>query len=215
MNNMAKNFGVGWAAVFLLALAACSIGPTESRAPQTYLLDPEIAFKTSPANPAWSASATLLVSPPRAQAGFDTVRMAYLRRPHEVSYYAFNQWADTPARMLMGLLAQAMERTDLWRAVVQMPSPVRADYRLDSDNLVLEQQFFSTPSRVRLALRAQLIDIKQQRIIGTRDFEVVEDAPSEDAYGGVIAANRATAKLLQQLATWVSTIISANTQKSH
>ena len=205
---------MAWVAVFLLALAACSIGPSESRAPTTYLLDPQIAFKTSAANPNWSASATLLVSPPRPQAGFDTARMAYLRRPHEVSYYAFNQWADTPARMLMGLLAQAMERTDLWRAVVQMPSPVRADYRLDSDNLVLEQQFFSTPSRVRLALRAQLVDIKQQSIIDTRDFEVFEDAPSDDAYGGVIAANRATAKLLEQLAGWVSTIMSANMQKS-
>ena len=213
MNNLTRNFGVAWAAVFLLALAACSIGPSESRAPTTYLLDPQLTFKT-PANPGWSAAATLLVSPPRSQAGFDTARMAYLRRSHEVSYYAFNQWADTPARMLMGLLAQAMERTDLWRAVVQMPSPVRADYRLDSDSLALEQQFFSTPSRVRLALRIQLIDLKQQRIIGTRDFEVFEEAPSDDAYGGVIAANRATAKLLEQVATWAITIMGANLQKS-
>jgi cholesterol transport system auxiliary component len=79
---------------------------------------------------------------------------------------------------------------------------------------LLEQQFFSTPSRVRLALRVQLIDLKQQRIIGTRDFEVFEDAPSDDAYGGVIATNRATAKLLEQLAAWVSTIINGNIQKS-
>lgn len=214
MNNVAKNFRVAWAVVFLLTLAACSIGPSASRAPQTYLLDPQTAFKTSPANPNWSASATLFVSPPRPQAGFDTARMAYLRRPHEVSYYAFNQWADTPARMLMGLLAQAMERTDLWRAVVQMPSSVRADYRLDSDNLLLEQRFFSTPSQVRLALRVQLIDLKQQRIIGTRDFEIFEEAPSDDAYGGVIAANRATAKLLEQLAAWVSAMMNRNLQKS-
>jgi cholesterol transport system auxiliary component len=204
---------MAWLVVFLLALAACSIGPSESRAPTTYLLDPQLTFKT-PANSKRSPAATLLVSPPRPQAGFDTARMAYLRRPHEVSYYAYNQWADTPARMLMGLLAQAMEKTDLWRAVVQMPSPVRADYRLDSDNLVLEQQFFSTPSRVRLALRVQLIDLKQQRVIGTRDFEVFEEAPSDDAYGGVIAANRATAKLLEQVADWVSTIMNGNLKET-
>jgi cholesterol transport system auxiliary component len=213
MNDSAKKFGMAWLVVFLLALAACSIGPSESRAPTTYLLDPQLTLKT-PAHPGWSAAATLLVSPPRSQAGFDTARIAYIRRPHEVSYYAFNQWADTPARMLMGLLAQAMERTNLWRAVVQMPSPVRADYRLDSDSLALEQQFFSTPSRVRLALRVQLIDLKQQRIIGTRDLEVFEEAPSDDAYGAVIAANRATAKLLEQLAAWVSTTMSTNLQNS-
>jgi cholesterol transport system auxiliary component len=80
--------------------------------------------------------------------------------------------------------------------------------------LVLEQQFFSTPSRVRLALRVQLIDLKQQRIISTRDFEVSEEAPSDDAYGGVIAANRATAKLLEQVADWVSTIMNMDVQKT-
>jgi cholesterol transport system auxiliary component len=211
MNSMAKKSSMAWAVVFLLALGGC-IGLVESRAPQTYLLDPQISFGTPLANP--RRSGTLLVSLPRAEAGFDTARMAYLRRPHELSYYAFNQWADTPPRMLMGLLAQAMERSDLWRAVVQMPSPVRADYRLDSDNLVLEQQFFSTPSRVRLALRVQLIDLKQQRIISTRDFEVSEEAPSDDAYGGVIAANRATAKLLEQVADWVSTIMNMDVQKT-
>ena len=69
MNNVARNFRVAWAAVFLLALAACSIGPSESRAPTTYLLDPQIAFKTSPANPNWSASATLACKPAETTSG--------------------------------------------------------------------------------------------------------------------------------------------------
>jgi cholesterol transport system auxiliary component len=195
---------------FLLAIVldGCSLGPAERSAPHTYLLTPEISFKNTAANPAGTAGATLLVSPPRAQPGFDTARMAYLLRPHEVSYYVLNQWADAPGRMLMRLLVQTIERTHLWRAVVQAPSPVLADYRLDCDNLVLEQQFFSHPSRVRLALRGQLIDVKRQSVMGTRDFETFEAAPSDDAYGGVIAANRATATLLQQLAVWLSTVMS-------
>jgi cholesterol transport system auxiliary component len=36
-----------------------------------------------------------------------------------------------------------------------------------------------------------------------RTFEAVEDAPSEDAYGGVQAANRAIAAILNQLASWL------------
>jgi cholesterol transport system auxiliary component len=192
---------------FLLAivLGGCTLGPGERDAPRTYLLDPEVSFKGAPGNFSVTPLGTLLVSPPRAQPGFDTARMAYLLRPHEVSYYAFNQWADAPARMLMRLLVQTMERTNLWRAVVQAPSPVLAGYRLDCDNLVLEQQFFSHPSRVRLALRGQLIDVKRQSVMGTRDFEAFEAAPSDDAYGGVVAANRAAATLLEQLAEWVIT----------
>ena len=210
MRRMANSRAITRMVPFLLAilLDGCSLGPAEKSTPRTYLLDPEISFKSTPANPGGTSLATLLVSPTRAQPGYDTPRMAYLLRPHEVSYYAFNQWADAPGRMLMRLLAQTMESTHLWRAVVQMPSPVRSDYRLDCDNLVLEQQFLSKPSRVRLALRAQLIDVKRQNIMGTRDFEVFEDAPSDDAYGGVIAANRAAAKLLEQLAAWVSKVMS-------
>ena len=74
--------------------------------------------------------------------------MAYLLRPYEVSYYGYNQWADTPARMLQRIMVENFEKTGEWNAVLQTPSAVPAQYRLDCDNLVLEQQFFSNPSRV-------------------------------------------------------------------
>jgi cholesterol transport system auxiliary component len=208
MTKIRNLFGIAATASCWLALAlyGCSIGPAETTPVRTYLLDPDIAVKNTSANSARSDPATLLIGVPKAQSGFDTARMAYLPRPHELSYYAFNQWADTPGRMLQRPLAQAMAATGLWRAVVQAPSPVRADYRLDCDNLVLEQQFFSR-SQVRLALRAQLIDVKRQSVIGTRSFETFAASSSEDAYGGVVAANQASAKLLDQLTDWLTTVI--------
>jgi len=209
---MSKSARVMPLLMFLLSLQGCSFGPAEQSAPHTYLLNPNIAVKRLPANPARTAPPTLLVSAPRAQAGFDTPRMAYLLRPHEVSYYAVNHWVDTPSRMLLRLLAESMESTGLWRAVVQAPSTIRTEYRLDCDNLVLEQQFFWTPSRVRLALRAQMIDMNRQDVMSAHDFEVFEDAPSDDAYGGVVAANRAVAKLLGELAAWTGASIDESTR---
>jgi len=208
MRNLAASNGIVRVVSFLLlaiVLDGCSIGPAEKSAPRTYLLDPEVSFKSTPA--AGTSLGTLLVTTPRTQPGFDTPRMAYLLRPHEVSYYAVNQWTDSPARMFARLLVKAMESTRLWNAVVQAPSPVLAGYRLDCDDLVLEQQFFSNPSRVRLALRAQLIDVNRQSVMGTRDFEIFEAAPSEDAYGGVVAANRAATTLLEQMAGWLSAVM--------
>lgn len=211
MRKRSNFFGITGIAALLLALtlSACSLAPRETEATHTYLLNPDISSKTFSADLEKHDTATLLINLPKPQAGFDTTRMAYLLRPYEVSYYAFNRWGDTPSRMLAGLLVQTMERTGLWRAVVQAPSAVRADYRLDCDNLVLEQQFFS-PSRVLVALRAQLIDVKQQRVIGTRDFEVFQTAPTEDAYGGVVAANQAVGKLLGELAEWVGIMMHEN-----
>lgn len=154
----------------------------------------------------------MLINLPRAQAGFDTPRMAYFLRSHTVDYYAHNQWADTPARLLAPLLVQAMERTGCWRTVVQMPAAVQGDYRLDTEILHWQQEFFSQPSRVRLTLRVQLVELRRQGVIAAQRFEILEDAPSEDAYGGVIAVNRAVGKLLEQVAGWVTAQTNDNTQ---
>ncbi len=71
----------------------------------------------------------------------------------------------------------------------------------------MEQQFFSHPSLVRLSVRAQIIDTKRAAILATRYFEVLEVAPTEDAYGGVQAANHAAAKLLIELASWLDAVM--------
>jgi cholesterol transport system auxiliary component len=193
--------------VLATMLSACVLAPADKSAPHMYLLDPEISVRSASSNPGRKVTGTLLVSEPRAQVGFDTTRMIYLLRPHQISYYALNQWADTPSRMLMRLLARTMERTELWRSVVQAGSPARADYRLDCDELVLEQRFFTKPSRLRLALRVRLIDLKQRDVLASRDFEIFEDTTTDDAYGGVIAANRATGQLLEQTASWLGTVV--------
>ena len=196
--------------VLVLAIfgAGCSLGPREISSPRTYFLNPEISWKDPHTFGDRIAPSVLLVTQPKAQAGFDTTRMAYLLRPYEVNYYAYNQWADTPARMLQRIMVENFDKTALWSAVLQTPGAVPAQYRLDCDNLVLEQQFFSNPSRIRLALRVQLIETKTQSVLATRSFELFETAPSDDPYGGVIAANHATAKLITEMAEWLDSIVS-------
>jgi cholesterol transport system auxiliary component len=187
-------------------IGACSLGPKENTPSHAYFLKPEISWKNPHAFGERIAHSVLLITQPKAQAGFDTALMAYLLRPYEVNYYAFNQWADTPARMLQRVIVENLDKTGLWSAVLQTAGAVPAQYRLDCDNLVLEQQFFTNPSRVRLALRAQLTDVRKQSILATRSFEVFENAASDDAYGGVIAANHASAKLITEMAEWLKIV---------
>jgi cholesterol transport system auxiliary component len=188
-------------------LSACALGPIETNAPRTFFLNPEIAWNNPRTRGERSATAVLLVTQPKAQPGFDTARMAYLLRPYEVNYYAFNQWADTPARMLQRVMVENLEKSGQWSAVLQAPGGVPAQYRLECDSRVLEQQFFAQPSRVRLALRAQLIETKRQSILAIRSFELFEAAPSDDPYGGVLAANRASARLITEMVEWLETFV--------
>lgn len=145
---------------------------------------------------------TLIISPPRAAAGFDSQRMMYTRHADQLEYFANNEWIDTPARMLAPLLVAALGNSGGFRAVVQTPSPASGELRLDIEILRLQQEFFGTPSRVRFALRATLVESATRRVIATREFEAVISTASDDPHGGVVAANRAVHIVLGELAAY-------------
>ncbi len=155
------------------------------------------------ARPADINGPVLLVSLPQAEPGFETPRMVYFKRLYELEHYAVNQWVDTPARMFTTLLVQALGQTGVWRAVIPLPGSVRGDYRIDSHGFALQQEFMQRPSRVRVVVRTQLVDLKEFKVVGTQAFETTEETPSDDAYGGVLAANRAIATMLDQIVSWL------------
>lgn len=181
----------------LMLLAGCTgLSPPQVESTNTYVLDAQPAIKAAQVK----RDRVLGVGLPRARPGFDTLRMAYLRQPHELDYFATHRWADTPARMLGPLLAQTLEQTESFRVVVQTPAAVPADIRLDTELIRLQHDFSTQPSRVQLTLRAQLIDVRGKRVLAVKLFDETENAASDDAYGGVTAANRALQRVLAQVA---------------
>lgn len=197
--------------VFSCALASCALPRSTEGPVHTYMLAPEeSAWEGGVPTVPSGVQGVLVVGLPQADAGFDTPRMAYVKRSHEVNYYATSQWADSPARMVVPLLIRSMDRTGLWRAVVAMPTTIRGDYRLDVSGLLLQQEFLQQPSRVRVLLRAQLVEVPEQRLLGARSFEALEPAPSEDAYGGVLASNRAVATVLRAVERWIMSCLSGS-----
>jgi cholesterol transport system auxiliary component len=146
-----------------------------------------------------TSALTLLVMPPRAAPGLDTRDIAWLRRPHEIEYYALHQWVDTPGHLLAPLIVRSLQRSGMFRAVVSAPSSAATDLRLETELLKLQQDFSDSPSRVRLSLRATLVDTATRRLLATLDLEAVTVAPSEDAEGGAAAASLATREVLRRL----------------
>ena len=161
-----------------------------------YVLDARASIKAVPVK----HDLVIAVGMPRTRPGFDTPQIAYVQQPHELNYYAVNRWAATPSHMLAPLLAQALEQSGGFRAVVQAPGAVPADIRLDIELIRLQQDFGTQPSRAQITLRAQLTEVRSRRVLATKLFDEAENAPSANAYGGVIAANRALQRILNQLA---------------
>jgi cholesterol transport system auxiliary component len=184
---------------FVLIVAGCTVLPPAVPAPSLHLLD------ALPATPAAGErrDLTLEVAPVRAAPGFDTAAMAYVGKPHALDHFAQNRWADTPARMLTPLLVRTLESEGGFRAIVPGPSSVPADLRVDTELVRLQQDFLQKPSRVDLALRVQVVGLRDRRVLATRYVEVTEPAASDDPAGGVAAANVAAARALAMVAAFV------------
>lgn len=204
-----------------LCLTGCALPLPEKAEPASrYVLD--LGFEPAGPGSATAASATsqpadatapgastqpgpvLLIAPTMAGPAFDGPRMLYVTRAYEVQAFARSEWADAPAKMLAPLLARALEGPDGFRTVQASTASLPA-LRLDTELLVLQQEFTQQPSRVRFALRAQLTDVGSRRLLATGEFEALEDAPSDDPYGGVVAANHAVARALGDLVQWART----------
>jgi cholesterol transport system auxiliary component len=188
----------------LIALCACStLRPAATPNPVFYALEgtrgeaPAAVPARAPA-----AAPTLIINPPHAAAGFDSPRIIYVRETHKLEYFAHSEWIDPPARMLAPLLVAAVENTGAFRAVVLAPSAAAGDLRLDTEIIRLQHEFRTQPSRVRLTLRAYLVDDKTRRVLAWREFDAAVPAASEDPYGGVVAANRAVQTVLDNLSAF-------------
>lgn len=181
----------------ILLLTACTGLSAPKVANQNiYVLEAGPAIPASPVK----RDMVLAISVPRALPGFDTPQMAYVQRSYELNYFVTSRWADTPSRMLEPLIAQTMVQTESFRAVMPVSGEIPADVRLDIQLVRLQQDFKTQPSRVQLTLRAQLVDVRGKRLLASKQFDEVETAAGEDAYGGVTATNRLLQRVLGALA---------------
>jgi cholesterol transport system auxiliary component len=192
----------GWRAWLVPAmaalLAACSfLGPAEP-AMTSALIDqmPQRVPKRA------RGAATLLVQRPEARPAYDTQQMAYSLRPHHLAYYRQHQWGETPPQMLAPLLVRTLEATGAFRAIATPPFTGTAQVTVDTELLELLQDYGAEPPVLRLALRVRVSDASA-RPLATREFSTTEPLAARSPVAGVEAANRAMARLLEEVAGFV------------
>jgi cholesterol transport system auxiliary component len=190
-------------ASLLILLGGCAaLRPIPEAPPAFFSLDQATNAGPPAGVQAPDAGATLVVNPPNGSAGFDSQHIIFLRQPHRLEYFAQSEWIDTPARMLGPLIVAAIERQGAFRAVVLAPRSVTGDLELDTEILRLQHEFLEHPSRVHFTLRATLVDTNSQRVLAVDEFDIFTIAPTEDPYGGVLAASQAVTDVLKELASF-------------
>jgi cholesterol transport system auxiliary component len=129
----------------------------------------------------------------------------YVREDHKLEYFAHSEWVDPPARMLGPLLVAAIDKVGAFGTVVLTPASVSGELRLHTQIIRLQQNFQTSPSRVQFTLRAYLTDEKTRVVLAWREFSAEATAPSDNAQGGVNAANKVVQDVLALLAQFLTT----------
>lgn len=181
----------------LLALSSCSLfSPVPSQSTSAYVIN------TTPCNIGKESRqrTTLFVAPMEADPIYNTTAMAYTTKPYQIAYFGKNSWAEPPAAMIQPLIIQTLQNTHHFRAVNGGSSIGNYDYILKTQLLELQQAFLSNTSIVHLKIRAQIINANNGQVMATKQFSVSEMTAQKTPYSGVVATNRATAVILEEIA---------------
>lgn len=150
-----------------------------------------------------SARGTVLVFPPATMPVYDTVLMAYRTESRQIAYFGRREWGATPSQMIQPLVVATLEKTRAFRVVLVPPYTGAYEYSLNTQVLDLIQDFTTNSATLVLSLRFQLLGHGASGIIAARDISVREPMLQRNSQAGVMAANDATAKALQQMAEFV------------
>lgn len=184
-----------WVAAFL---SAC--GPVKTPVISEYVIS---GHALVPNRPAPKTGQSLLVAAPIASPGYDTAKMIYVQVPYKLRSFATHRWVARPAQMLLPMIAQSIRNRAYFRAVVTAPFAGGTRYLLSLNLLMLQQEFFQPTSAVRLIMQATLTNSQTGRVLASRRFVTRVSAPENNPYSGVLAANRAAAKMSRDIADFV------------
>jgi cholesterol transport system auxiliary component len=188
--------------VTLSILSACSVKSINN----LYKLD---AYSNSPVG-SKNTGFTILVSQPEAVAGYQTEQMLYIKKPFGLNPFAKSAWVAAPANMLHPLFIQSLHDSHYFYAVVSPPYADKADYRLDTQLIELQQNFLVKPSRMELVVKVVLTQGENDRVMGSRIIRECIPCPEDTPYGGVLAANMATTALTKKVTSFVIHLIQQN-----
>jgi len=182
-----------------VALAACSGPLGGGPPPQLYTLTPARDFP--PGLP--SAKGQLLVEVPATPGGLDTERIALMRSPVMLDYFAGSAWTDRAPLMVQSLLVESFENSGKIGAIGRESLALRADWILKPELRVFTAVYEGGDApivRIRLALK--LVRQPERGIVSERTVEAEERAQQNAILPVVEAFDTALHRAMQDAVAW-------------
>lgn len=184
-----------------MALAACSgnlIGPPP--ASQIYVLHPD--FPALPEAP--MADWQLVIADPIAPQSLDRERIALLRAPNAMDYYANAQWNDRVPELLQSLLVEAFEKSGRIKAVGRDVQDLAGNYILETEIRDFEAYYPvpDTAPKIRVSLTATFMGSLRHDVVATMHSEHEAQAAANDLWSVTAAFTQATGAAISEIVNW-------------
>ncbi len=168
-----------------------------------YVLNDAVPAAVS--KPVRAEAPVLLVLDTATGSFYDTDQLIFSRSAGTRGQYQFARWTERPGKRFAELMRARLDRRGSWN-VSAAGGYVRGDVLLDTELVEFYHDAVSQPGQVRLVLRAELVDLKQRKLLGRRVFEQQAALASFDAAGAAQASSQAVSRVLDELTAWLATL---------
>ena len=167
---------------------------------QIYRLMPSFAF--SPGLP--HVTAQLAVAAPSALAALDTARIATVRSPATLDYFADAEWADHAPFVVQAALLEGFEKSGATAAVGPESLGLHADFVLETalrDFAAIYDSPTAAPHAV-VSLNLKLVRLPEHVIVGQTTVRADAAAAANTLADVVAAFDAALGRAVQDAVTW-------------
>jgi len=167
--------------------------------PKTYKL--ELSEKCCKINKE-KKNITIKILEPVTNKSLNTSAIYYTKEKYQLQTYKLSKWSDYPVKMLLEVLSNNIDGSNMYDNVVTSHIYAKVDYTLQSELIKFNQNISNDRSNIVLKIKFYLTNSKNRKII-SKTFYYLEDTQSTNAYGAVIAFNKAVEKLNKDIILWV------------
>ena len=187
-----------------LVLAGCTdlVGPPS--APRLYVLKPVLASTAAGPKVSWALS----IQMPNASAGLDSERIAILRPPASLDYYADTALSDRLPALVQTAILEAFEHSERIDAVARESDAARTDFILVTDVRDFEARYDSQdgiPTAV-VHIGVKLVSAVKRNIVASFDASEEVPAAQNSIDAAVAAFDEALGRALARIVAWALSV---------
>ncbi|MFH0709341.1 MAG: ABC-type transport auxiliary lipoprotein family protein [Pseudomonadota bacterium] len=101
------------------------------------------------------------------------------------SYFAYNQWVIAPSDLVSQSVESALITHNIYKAVLPTASKANTDLTLEVEVIDFYQEFNPQGSHVIMQIKVNLISNEGNKLLKTKNFNFVQQCPTNDPSGGV------------------------------